>query len=40
MVRAKNAVDRPVDCKVNGKVKFHGFVQSTGQKLAFYIEGS
>ena len=31
-------IDRPVDCKVNGKVKFHGFVQSAGQKLAFLIE--
>jgi flagellar motor switch protein FliM len=31
-------VDRPVDCRVNGKLKFHGFVQSTGQKLAFFVD--
>jgi flagellar motor switch protein FliM len=31
-------VDRPVDCRINGKLKFHGSVQSTGQKLAFFIE--
>ncbi len=33
-------IDRPVDCRVNGKLKFRGRIVSTGQKLAFQIEES
>ena len=29
---------RPVDCRVNGKLKFRGRILSTGQKLAFQVE--
>lgn len=31
-------VDRPIDCRVNGKLKFRGRILSSGQKLAFQIE--
>lgn len=31
-------VGKPVDCTVNGKLKFHGHVATTGQKKAFRIE--
>ncbi len=30
--------EKPVDCRVNGKLKFHGHIASTGQKKAFWID--
>ncbi len=31
-------IHKPLDCTVNGKLKFHGYVATTGRKKAFRIE--